>query len=414
MTPEVFAGIDLGSHTVVCVIAETDEEGVLHITGAGQAPTDGSVMEGVIVDLQGAARAVEKAVAEAESLSSWKISEAAVSISGPHVRGFPGRGTVNVEREDEFVSGKVEWADIEDAIETAQLIKLPRESIVLRREVCGYTIDGSSMLQRPPVGLRAERLTADIYMITADRTSVLNLEQAVRDAGISVCSIYPAASASARSVLTADEMEMGVVLADIGASTTDIAVFHSGALAHLSVIPVGGESITRALQQIRIPRHEAERLKREVVDLVRGRREKGSEITVSTFGGRNTVPISGETVNEIAYRSVGGLMGDILCELRQAGIQESDVPAGLVLSGGTSRMKGLAGACSRIVGLPVEIGRPGGVDVSSSLIESSEFAAAVGLVLLTMGEEKEQEQRKGSTALERAASRIKGLIRKLR
>ncbi|OPL17900.1 MAG: hypothetical protein AVO35_06985 [Candidatus Aegiribacteria sp. MLS_C] len=414
MSPEVFAGIDVGSYSVVCVIAEVDEDGVLHITGAGQAPTDGSVMEGVTVDLQGTARAVEKAVAEAESLSSWKISEAALSISGPHVRGFPGRGTVNVDMEDDFVSGKVEWPDIEDAIETAQLIKLPRESMVLRKEVCGYTIDGSGMLQRPPVGLRAERLTADIYMITADRTAVLNLEQAVHDAGIAVRSIFPAACASARSVLTEDEMQMGVVLADIGASTTDIAVFHSGALAHLSVIPVGGESITRSLQQMRIPRHEAERLKRETVDLARGRRERGGEITVSTFGGRNTLPVSEETINEIAYRSVGGLMGDILCELRQAGIQESDVPAGMVLSGGTSRLRGLAEACSRVVGLPVEVGRPGGVDVSSSLIENSEFAAAVGLVLLTMGEEIEQEQRKGSSPLDRAAAKIRGLIRKLR
>jgi len=414
VTQEVFSGIDIGSDSVVCVIAEVDEEGVLHIIGAGQSATSGSVLEGVIVDLQGASQAVSRAVAEAESLSSWKVTETAVSISGSHVRGFPGRGTVNVEREDEFVSGKVTWMDIEDALETAQLIKLPRESMVLRTEKCGYTIDGSSMLQRPPVGLRAERLTADIYMITADRTAVLNLEQVIHDAGIGVSAIYPAATASARSVLTRDEMEMGVVLVDIGASTTDLAVYHSGALAHLSVIPVGGDSISMALQQIRIPRHEAERLKRENVDLARGRKGQDREISVSTFGGRNTVPVSPDAVNEIAYRSVGSLMGDILCELRQAGIQESDVPAGLVLSGGTSHLKGLAEAASRITALPVEVGRPGGVDVSSSLIENAEFANAVGLVLLSQEEENEQEQRNRSNPLGKAASRIKGLIRKLR
>lgn len=414
MTPEVYSGIDIGSESTVCVIAEIDEDGVLHVVGAGHSPTEGSVLEGVIVDLQGATQSVVRAVEEAESLSSWKVTDAAVSISGSHVRGFPGRGTVNVEREDEFVSGKVDWTDIEDAMETAQLIKLPRESIVLRTEKCGFTVDGSAILQRPPVGLRAERLTADIYMITADRTAVLNLEQVIHDSGIGVEAIYPAASASARSVLTMDEMEMGVVLVDIGASTTDLAVFHSGALAHLSVIPVGGDAITRALQQIRIPRHEAERLKRENVDLTRGRKVQDREISVSTFGGRSTVPVSGEAVNEIAYRSVGSLMGDILCELRQAGIQESDVPAGLVLSGGTSHLMGLAEAASRITGLPVEVGRPGGVDVSSSLIENAEFANAVGLVLLSMEEEKEQEQRKRNNPLEKAATRIKGLIRKLR
>ncbi|MFO8184658.1 MAG: cell division protein FtsA [Candidatus Aegiribacteria sp.] len=414
MTQEMFAGIDIGSESAVCVIAEVDEDGVLHITGAGQSPTSGSVLEGVIVDLPGASRAVAQATAEAESLSSWKVTEAAVSISGAHVRGFPGRGTVNVEREDEFVSGKIEWMDIEDAMETAQLIKLPRESMVLRTEKCGYSIDGSSMLRRPPVGLRAERLTADIYMVTADRTAVLNLEQVLHDAGIRVISIHPAASASARSVLTVDEMEMGVVLADIGASTTDLAVYHSGALAHLAVIPMGGEEITRALQQMRIPRHEAEKLKRETVDLSRDRKPAAAEVTVSTFGGRGTVPVAAEAVKEIAYRSIGSLMGEILCELRQAGIQESDVPAGVVLSGGSSHLKGLEEAASRIIGLPVVVGRPGGVDVSSSLIESAEFANAVGLVLLSHEEEHEFEQIRMNGPLDRAVTRIRGWIRKLR
>jgi len=414
MNPRIYAGVDIGSENVVCVVAEVDEQGDLHITGAGQAPTSGSVLEGVIVDLQGAAQAVSQAVEEAESISSWKIIDTAVSISGSHVRGFPGRGTVNVEREDEFVSGKVTWTDIEDAMETAQMIKLPRESIVLRTEKCGYTIDGSSRLLRPPVGLRAERLTADIYMVIADRTAVLNLEQVILDAGKSVSVIYPAASATARSVLTPDEMEMGVVLADIGADTTDIAVFHSGVLAHLAVIPTGGESITRALQQIRIPRHEAERLKREYIDLAGKSLKRDREITVSTFGGRSTIPITDDAVNEIAYRSAGNLIGEIICELKQAGIQESDLPAGIVLSGGTSYLRGLTGMASRIIGIPVEVGKPGGIDMSSSLIEGAEFSNAVGLLLLSNEEENEYELRKKTNPLGKAIFRIRGLINKLR
>ena len=414
MSPEIYAGVDVGSKNVTCVVAEVDEDGILHITGAGQAQTSGCVIEGVIVDLPGASQAVSQAIEEAESLSSWKIIETAVSISGSHVRGFPGRGTVNVEREDEFVSGKVTWMDIEDATETAQMIKLPRESMVLRTEKCGYTIDGSSRLTRPPVGLRAERLTADIYMVTADRTAVLNLEQVISDAGRKVSVLYPSASASARSVLTPDEMEIGVVLADIGADTTDIAVFHSGVLAHLAVIPCGGESITRALQKIRIPRYEAERLKKEYIDLTHRSKTQDREITVSTFGGRRTIPITDEAINEIAYRSAGNLIGDILCELKQAGIQESDLPAGIVLSGGASYLRGLTSMASRIIGVPVEVGRPGGIDMSSSLIERAEFANAVGLVLLSHEEESEYEQRKISNSLGKVAMRLKGLIRKLR
>lgn len=414
MNSEIYAGIDIGSENVICVVAEADEQGALHITGAGQSPTSGSVLEGVIVDLEGATEAVSQAIEEAESIASWKVIDTAVSISGSHVRGFPGRGTVNIEREDEFVSGKVTWIDIEDAMETAQLIKLPRESMILRTEKCGYTIDGSSRLLRPPVGLRAERLTADIYMVTADRTAVLNLEQVILDAGKNVSVIYPAASAAARSVLTPDEMEMGVVLADIGADTTDLAVFHSGVLAHLAVIPGGGESITRALQQIRIPRHEAERLKREYIDLAGRLKTSDREITVNSFGGRSTIPITDETVNEIAYRSAANLIGDILCELKQVGIQESDLPAGIVLSGGTSHLRGFTSVASRIIGIPVEVGKPGGIDMSSPLIESAEFANAVGLVLLSHEEENEFEKRKKSNPLGKVASQIKEMIRKLR
>jgi len=414
MSSDIYAGVDIGSENAICVIAEVDENDVLHITGAGQAPTSGSVLEGVIVDLQGASEAVSEAIEEAESISSWKITETAVSISGSSVRGFPGRGTVNVEREDEFVSGKVTWTDIEDAMETAQLIKLPRESIILRTEKCGFTLDGSSRLLRPPVGLRADRLTADIYMITADRTAVLNLQQVILDSGRNVSAIYPGASAAAKSVLTPDEMEMGVVIADIGSETTDLAVFHSGVLAHLAVIPCGGESITRALQQIRIPRHEADRLKREYIDLSGRAKLEDKDISVSTFGGRNRIPITYESVNEIAYRSAAGLLGDIICELKQAGIQESDLPAGIVLSGGTSHLQGLTDAASRIIGIPVEVGRPSGIDMSSSLLESAEFASAVGLVLLSFEEESEVETRQRSRSLGKTVLRLKGLINKLR
>lgn len=413
MNGEVYVGIDIGSSSAVCVIADVDEDGVLHVTGAGQAPTEGSVFEGVTVDLHGAEEAVLEAVEEAESISSWKVTDAAVSLSGQHVRGFPGRGTVNIDREDAFVTGKVTEADIDDATETAQLIKLPRDSMVLRTEQSGYTIDGSALLTRPPIGLRAERLTADIYMITADRTAVMNLQQVMKNTGINVASIYPAASASARSVLTSDEMDMGVVLVDIGAETTDVAVYYSGALAHLAVLPVGGSSITRAIQQIRIPGREAQRLKGEIADISRGK-SGGGEITVSTFGGRSTVPIDEKKVNEIVYKSVCSILGDILCELRQAGIQESDLPAGMVLCGGTSNLSGIASAASGVLGIPVEVGKPGGMDFSSSLIKSPEFAAAVGLILMMREEENTLSAMTGANPMQQIFQSVRKWIKKLR
>ncbi len=414
MIPEVFAGIDVGSENVTCVIAEVTEDGLMRVTGAGRAPTGGSVREGVIVDLQGASQAVSRAVEEAESLSSWKVTEAVVSVSGCHVRGFPGRGTVNVRRENDYMAGKVTREDIEAAIETAEMVNLPRESMVIRTERCGYTVDDSDILRNPPLGLRADRLTADIYMVTADRTAVLNIQQAVHDAGMRVTALYPAASAASRSVLTVDEREMGVVLLDIGCGTTDIAVYFSGALAHLSVVPVGGETVTRALQQLRIPRNEAERLKREHVNLVAAPRVRNEEVEVATFGGRGAVSVSLETVNQMVYKSVAGIMSAVRGELKNAGLEEISVTAGMVLTGGGSGLRGIAEAASRIIGLPVEIGRPSGVDVSSPLVESAGFAVAVGLVLMAAGDEMEKERMVGENPLARFTDGIRALFRKLR
>lgn len=414
MSAGILAGVDIGSEKVTCVIAEVDEQDVLHITGAGQAPTDGSIRDGVIVDLQGASEAVSIALEEAESISSWKIVDTAVSISGTHVRGFPGRGIVNVDMENDSLSGEVSWMDIEDAMETAQLIKLPRESMVLRIEKCGYSIDGFNRLMKPPVGLRAEKLTADIFMVIADRTAVLNLEQVVRNAGRRVSSVIPAASAGARAVLSRDEMEMGVVYVDIGASTTDIAVFHSGILAHLAVISTGGEAITRDLQQMRIPRSEAERLKKEYADI--SVKEKAGEktITVNTFGGRNTIPISKDVISGIALHRIRELMEQIFSELKQAGIHQSDLPAGIVLTGGTSHLAGIAHATSRITGLPSEVGSPAGLDMSSSLTAMPEFSTAIGLLILSLEEDNNYEQQKGMNQFGNIVDHVKRLLNRLR
>ncbi len=414
MSQNVLSGLDIGSEKVTCIVAEVDDQGILHITGAGQARTGDSVRSGMIVDLQGATDAALVAMEEAESLSGWEISDTAVSISGTHVRGLHGRGTVNIDREGDQSSGEISWTDIEDALETAQLIKLPRESIVLRTVKRGYSIDGFDRLAKPPVGLRAERLTADIYMVTADRSAILNLEQVIHNTGRKISSIYPSASAGARAVLTRDEMEIGVVLADIGAGTTDIAVFYSGTLAHLAVIPTGGEAITRDLQQLRIPHSEAERLKREYSDVSGIEKREEKSITASTFGGRNSISISSKIISGIASRRIHELMDAIMSEINRAGIQQNDLPAGIVLTGGTSHLMGITRAASRVTGLPAEVGTSLGLNMASPLAETPEFAAAVGLVLLSMEEKSEYEYRRWLNPLENVVIRIKGLFDRLR
>ena len=384
MSTSVLAGVDIGTERVTCAVGEIDDQGRLQITGAGQTRSEGCMRDGVIVDLEGSAEAVAGALEEAESLSSWEVTEIAVSISGTHVRGFPGRGSVNIEQEDDYTSGEITWEDVEKATETAQLVKLPRESVILSTIMCGYSIDSIHRLAKPPVGLRAEMLTSDIYMVTADRTAVLNLRQVVRAAGRKVSAIYPAASAGAHAVLTPDEMEVGVVFADIGAGTTDIAIYHSGNLVYLGVIPLGGAQLTRELQGMRIPWTEAETLKRELVDVSMAGSGRRRNLTVNTLGFRDTVPVSAEMVSQIAAKSVSSLFEAMTEEIRQAGLRTAELPAGIVLTGGASRLSGIAGAAARCTGLPAEVGIPSGVEMSTAMTATPEFSVAVGLVKLSM------------------------------
>jgi cell division protein FtsA len=414
MAVRTVAGLDIGTERVACVVGELNENDHLLITGAGQAPSSESVRDGVIVDLEGATEAVIQALAEAESLSSWAVREVAVSISGTHVRGFPGRGTVNVEPEDDYTPGEVTRAVVDKAVETAQLIKLPRESTVLSTVPCGYSIDGFERLPRPPVGLRAERLTADIYMLTADRTAVMNLEQVVRNSGRRVALVQAAASAGARAVLSRDEMEMGVLYADIGAGTTDVAMYHSGMLVHLAVIPVGGETITRDIQSMRIPRSDAEIIKRELVDVSATGTQGRKSLTVNTLGYRDKVPVTAEIVSEIAGRRVSELFDLIGSEMKQAGLKPADLPAGIVLTGGGSRLSGITGAASRSTGLPAVVGLPTGVEMSTALTATPEFSVAVGLVLMAVEEERNLSRRGRSSLLGDIADSVRGMFRKLK
>jgi cell division protein FtsA len=414
MAGRTVAGLDIGTERVACAVGELDENDHLQITGAGQAPSSDSVRDGVIVDLEGATEAVNRALEEAESISSWEIREVAVSISGTHVRGFPGRGTVNIEPEDDYTPGEVTRAAVDMAVETAQLIKLPRESTVMSTVPCGYTIDGFERLARPPVGLRAERLTADIYMVTADRTAVMNLEQVVRNSGRRVTLVQAAATSGARAVLTRDEMEMGVIYADIGAGTTDMAIYHSGMLVHMAVIPIGGETITKDIQAIRIPRSDAEIIKRELVDVSLPATQGRKSLTVNTLGYRDKVPVTAEIVSEIAARRVAELFDLIGTEMKQTGLRLSDLPAGIVITGGGSRLSGIAGAASRATGLPSVIGLPGAVEMSTALTATPEFSVAVGLVLMAVEEARNKSRRGRSSLLGDVGKSFRGMFRKLK
>lgn len=380
MSNRIIASVDIGCEKVTCAIAKMEVDTGIVIVGAGQADTNDSIRNGSIIDIEAAADAINEAINEAESIASDEITEVIVSVSGEHVKGFFGRGTVTIEP-DEFGAGNIEWSDIDAAREAAEKISLPKESSIIMTIECGFTVDGYERQEKVPIGLRAEKLTADIYVVTADRTALENINEAVRKAGRKVIQRFPAGVAGARSVLTQDEKDMGVIYLDIGAGTTDLAIYHSGFLAHTGVITMGGEQITSDIQSMRIPRSEAERLKINFASAVINRNSE-DKINVKTPGGRRNISLSGKVISQIVSQRVHKIFSLVLGELEAKKYSIASFPAGIVLTGGTSRLKDICKAAGLVIGLPAEVGIPKGIKVSARIIEAPEFSVVIGLILL--------------------------------
>jgi cell division protein FtsA len=382
MASKIIAVLDIGTSKVACVAAELGPDGSATITGAGRAPIEGCLREGVLLDVEGVSGAVEKAVREAEILLSSDIQRVYLSVSGAHVRGFSGSGTVTVGKPDEFDSREISPEDVRRAEEAARAVGLPPGCRVLDVVKRGYSVDGFDRLSRPPLRLRAEQLTASVYTIIADRTAVFNLEAAVDGAGLEVAGIFPSALASAYSVLTPDEIEMGVAVADIGAGTTDVAVFKSGTPAHVGVVPLGGNDITSDLQSLRIPWEQAERIKQSWAVASTGLVDPNQSMKVMKLGGRGTFTLSHPIVSQMVNQRVEEIFEGVSAELSKSGIDPVELPAGLVLTGGTSRLPGIPEVAGRITGLPAELGVPVGMATSTEMILAPEFATGVGLLVM--------------------------------
>lgn len=409
----MIAGLDIGTSKVCCVTAELDENGDASITGAGQAPLDGCLREGVLLDVPGVAAAIEKAVSEAELLCSSSIQSVFAAVSGAHVRGFSGTGTVSVGRQDELETREITREDVRRAEEAARAVGLPPGCRVLETIRRDYSVDGFDRLRRPPVGLRAEQLTASIYTVIADRTAVHNLEAAIDAAELESAGVFPAALASGASVLTRDEMEMGVAIADIGAGTTDVAIYRNGFPAHVGVVPLGGDSITHDLQALRIPMDQAEKIKTGWAVASSSMVDPNLSRKVPRLGNRGVFTVSHSVVSQVVGQRVEEIFEGVLAELLKAGVEMADLPAGLVITGGSSRLPGMADVAGRITGLAVEHGVPSGFETSTEMVLSPEFATCIGLVQLAREGNEEARNRRGK-GLSGLFRRLTGMAGKLR
>jgi cell division protein FtsA len=365
--------IDVGSAKTFVLVAEVTETG-LRYRSHGAAESRGS-RKGLIVDLDKAVTSIQKAVESAEDVAGAPIEHALVGIAGSHVRGLNSHGGISLGTRPREIAKE----EIRLAVDKARAIPLPADREILHLLPREFILDAQAGV-RDPLGMMASRLEVRLHIVTSASSATQNVVTAVNRAGVHVDDTVFEPLACADSVLRSDERELGVCLADIGAGSTELAVFHQGAVAYTGVIPIGGDHFTSDLSVgLRTPVSEAEKLKKLYGNAITTLIPEGNEVEVPSVGDRPSRLLSQRLLGEILEPRARELCEMLRDTLRQTGSYETCL-AGLVLSGGGSRLPGLLEVAESVLRKPVRLAWPVPLAKMPAELAEPEFATALGMV----------------------------------
>jgi len=396
--------IDVGTTKVCTTIADTNDGGDIRVTGVGVTLSKG-LHKGLVVNINDAKESIRESVKKAEQVSNYKVESAYIGVTGRHVSSLNNRGVVAVTRNDRLVRPD----DLRRVLACAQSVRIPKDRKLLHVIPRGYAVDGQVGVKNP-VGMHGFRLDVETHIITAAVTSVQNLVKCIRSIGIDIDDLILEPLASSEAVLTEDEKQVGVILADIGGGTTDIAVFRDGSIWHTSILPVAGYQITRDVAiGLGLPFDIAEEMKKRygsVMPVYESKVETTSTISENGHG------VSYQDLCDIIRARVEEIIRLILLELPRSEYEEL-VPAGLVLTGGSSNLSGIETLGRDILRLPVRVGIPTKMYGITDVLRDPAYATSVGLLLWGAKHEGKQtwRTRRFSASLRRLVSRIKNLFR---
>ncbi|MFC2012798.1 cell division protein FtsA [Chloroflexota bacterium] len=395
------AAIDVGTTKVCTIIADVNDGGAARIVGVGITPSRG-LHKGLVVNINDARESIRESIKKAEQTSNYKVESAYIGVTGRHVTSLNNRGVVAITRNDRLVRSD----DLRRVLSSAQNIKVPSDRKLLHVIPRNYAVDGQPGV-RNPVGMHGFRLDVETHIITAAITSIQNLIKCIRGLGVEIEDLVLEPLASSESILTSDEKEVGVILADIGGGTTDIAVFKDGSIWHSAIIPVAGYQLTRDIAiGLGLPFDVAEEMKKKYSNVL--------PVYESKMDTPNTIAQDGHGVSyqdlcDIVRARVEEIIRLILLEMPRAEY-ESLVPAGLVLTGGSSNLPGIETLGRDILRLPVRVGVPSNLYGISDTLRDPAHATGVGLLLWAAKHEKQQTWRTRGF-LHKFVSRIRHLFR---
>lgn len=367
--------IDVGTTKICTLVAEVGENEDLHIVGVGIAPSRG-LRKGVVVSVKEATKAIATSVEKAERVSGYRIDNAYVGVTGSHIECLNSHGVVAISRNNRTITQE----DIDRAMESALAVAIHPDSDIIHSIPRSFTIDGLDGV-KDPVGMRGLRLEVEAHIITGAMAALENLVNCVNGAGVEVNELVLEPLASAEAVLNGAERELGVVLADMGGGTTDVAVFSAGSICHTAVLPTGGNHLTYDVAiGLRMPFEMAEEVKIRYGHALADAVADGETLEVAGFGDSAPKAIPRSYLARILEPRCAEIFELVQEAVRNSGYDDL-LPAGVVLCGGTAQLQGLGEMGRRMLDLPVRVGAPNGMVGLVDVISNPAYATSVGLLL---------------------------------
>lgn len=374
----IVSAIDVGTSKVAAIMADATDRNSFQVLGVGVAASKG-LRKGVVVDPDEAREAVREAVKKAEHAAGIKMETAYVGITGRHISSLNTKSAVAITRSDRVVSPK----DLKRVLESATTVNIKAEQELLHVIPRSYVLDGQDGV-KSPIGMHGFRLDVEAHVVTAATSSVQNLLKCVRGLGIDVEDLVLGPLASSEAVLRPDEREAGVLMADVGGGTTDVAIFKEGSIWHTAVLPVGGYQITRDIAiGLRVPFEISEEIKKKygtLLQVSQDGKEGGDKIDGSSVGLDNGQEILSQDVNDIIRARIDEMLRMLLLEIPHSDYAAL-IPAGIVLTGGTANLPGIDAAATDVFHLPVRIGVPKDVYGLADVLYDPAYSTTVGLLM---------------------------------
>ncbi|MGE6605872.1 cell division protein FtsA [Halomonas sp. NPDC076908] len=365
-------GLDIGTSKVVAIVGQPTDDGGIEIAGIGSHPSRG-MKRGVVINIESTVQSIQRAVEEAELMAGCDIHSVYVGVAGSHISSMNSDGVVAIKERE------VTPSDIERVIDSARARAISEGQRVLHVLPQEFSIDAQGGI-REPLGMSGVRLEAQVHLVTAALNAVQNIEKCVRRCGLEVDAIILEQLASSMAVLTEDERELGVCMVDIGGGTTDMAIFTEGAIRHTAVIPIAGDQVTNDIAMaLRTPTQHAEEIKVKYACALTHLAASDEMIKVPSVGDRPARDLSRQALAEVVEPRYEELFTLVRDELRRSGYEDM-VAAGIVLTGGTSRMEGVSELAEEIFHMPVRIACPQNVRGLADVVRNPIYATGVGLL----------------------------------